>query len=92
MGKKRKNEQQAPNIHDPIQHFAQNITQPEVQKLANSLIDIDEKSYLGNLLISNDCEPYNFKSMHLDIPFKKRQTDSMHSNLTLMTLVFVIKI
>jgi hypothetical protein len=58
FGKKRKNEQQAPNIHDPIPHFAQNITKPEVQKLADALIDIDEKSYSGNLLMSNNCEPY----------------------------------
>jgi hypothetical protein len=61
VGKRRKNEQQAPNIHDPITHFVQKSTKPEVQKLANVLIDIDEKSYLGNLLMSNDCEPYPFK-------------------------------
>ena len=81
VGKKRKNEQQAPNIHDPIPHFAQNITKPEVQKLANALIDIDEKSNFGNLLMSNNCEPYPFKSMHLDIPSKKRYTDSMQLNI-----------
>ena len=49
--------------------------------MANALIDIDEKSYLGNLLMSNNCEPYPFKSMHLDIPSKKRYTDSMQLNI-----------
>ncbi|XP_028417051.1 uncharacterized protein LOC114541314 [Dendronephthya gigantea] len=77
IGKKRKNNQQAPIVHNPIPQFAQNVTKPEVQKLANSLIDINEKSYLGNLLMSNDCEPYPFQSIHVDIPSKKRHTESM---------------
>ena len=45
------------------------------------MIKNDENSYLGKLLKSNDNQPYPSESMHLEIPSKKRHTESLQLNI-----------
>ena len=57
-------------VYNPTPDFAKVIKQTEIEKLASKLNAraLEEKSYLGNLLESNDCKPYAFEAIHQELP------------------------
>jgi hypothetical protein len=42
---------------------------------------LTETDRLGNLLKSNNCQPYPFETMPFDVPSKKLHSESMHLNI-----------
>ena len=54
---KRKRLQLSKDVYNPAPDFAKGVQQAEIQQLANKLNTLEEKSYLGSLLESNDCKP-----------------------------------
>ena len=77
---KRKHRQSLPT-YNPAPNFSMTAQQIDIKNLATSLTEIDENSYLGNLLKSNDYQPCPFETMHLDMPSKKRHSESMYLSI-----------
>lgn len=82
VGQSRKRKLNEPNLsYNPTPEFAQVVNKTEILRLANSLTDTNENSYLGKLLKSNDCTPCPFDIMHQDIPSKNKQVELLHFNI-----------
>ena len=75
-----KRSQPSKEVYNPTPDFAKVVQQTEIQQLANKLNTLEEKSYLGSLLESNDCKPYAFEAIQQDLPAKKRHTESLTLN------------
>ena len=66
--KRKRSEPVKEEVYDSIPGFAKVIKKSEIEKLASKLNVMEEKSYLGSLLESNDCTPYPFEAIHQELP------------------------
>ena len=69
------------DMYNSTPDFAKVVKQTDIEKLACKLNAVEEKSYLGALLKSNDCKPYAFEAIHQELPSKKRHTESLALNI-----------
>ena len=79
--KRKRSQPPKEEVYNPTPDFAKVVEQTEIEKLASKLNVLEEKSYLGSLLGSNDCKPYAFEAIHQELPAKKRHTESLTLNL-----------
>ena len=68
-------------MYNPTPNFSLTVQKNNVQKLANCLIEMDENSYLANLLMSKNCQACPFETLHQAMPLKNQPYESMHLNI-----------
>jgi hypothetical protein len=65
--KRKRSQPPEEEVYNPTPDFPKVIKQTEIEKLACELNALEEKSYLGNLLESNDCKSYAFEAIHQEL-------------------------